>query len=439
MRSSLHVYNRLVVLKHRPLEHVVTLCQFYSSEAKQKPETDIRILGQTYKTDSWTNVRPKILEKVGQNLHMKGNHPLNLLKTRIENHFLTKYYGRFRDPLFSVYDNISPVVTLEQNFDSLLVPKDHISRSQSDSYYINSKYMLRAHTSAHEHELIKAGLDAFLVIGDVYRRDAIDSTHYPVFHQVEGVRLFTHHLLFSRVNDSTNLKLFEEGRREPNKQESHTLEAVKLMEYDLKTTLEYLASDLFGPGIETRWVNTYFPFTHPSWEMEIKFQDEWMELLGCGILEQNIVNTAGAVDSIGWAFGLGLERLAMALYDIPDIRLFWSQDSGFLSQFSEKVSGKKIKYKPVSKYSQCKNDLAFWIPENFSQNDFHDLVRNICGDFVEQVHLVDEFTHPKTKRQSHCYRIIYRHMEKSFTKEEVNVMHEKVAQQATEELGVEIR
>lgn len=94
---------------------------------------------------------------------------------------------------------------------------------------------------------------------------------------------------------------------------------------------------------------------------------------------------------------------------------------------------------PVSKYSQCKNDLAFWIPENFSQNDFHDLVRNICGDYVEQVHLVDEFTHPKTKRQSHCYRIIYRHMEKSFTKEEVNVMHEKVAQQATEELGVEIR
>lgn len=190
------MYNRLVVLKHRPLEHVVTLCQFYSSEAKQKPETDI-ILGQTYKTDSWTNVRPKILEKVGQNLHMKKNHPLNLLKKRIENHFITKYFGRFKDPLFSVYDNISPVVTLEQNFDSLLVPEDHISRSQSDSYYINSKYMLRAHTSAHDHELIKAGLDAFLVIGDVYRRDTVDSTHYPVFHQVEGVRLFTHHLVKS--------------------------------------------------------------------------------------------------------------------------------------------------------------------------------------------------------------------------------------------------
>lgn len=439
--NFLHVYHRLALFKHRPHETFVTLCQFYSSEsaARQKPEQNITVLGNTYKTDSWTNVRPKILEKVGKNLHLKKGHPLNLLKTRIEKHFYENYFNRWRNPLFSVYDNISPVVTLEQNFDSLLVPEDHISRSLSDSYYINTKYMLRAHTSAHEHDLIKSGLDAFLIFGDVYRRDHVDASHYPVFHQVEGARLFTEHQLFSKVRDPTNLKLFEEGRREPTKQESHTLEAAKLMEFELKSTLENLAADLFGKGLETKWVETYFPFTHPSWELEVKFQGEWLEVLGCGILEQQILKSAGAVDSIGWAFGLGLERLAMTLYDIPDIRLFWSEDSGFLSQFEGSDHLKPIKYKPVSKFSPCINDLSFWIPEIFSENDFHDLVRNVCGEYVEQVKLIDDFKHPKTKKQSQCYRIVYRHMEKSFTKEEVNVMHEKVAKLATEELGVEIR
>lgn len=107
--------------------------------------------------------------------------------------------NRRGNPIFSIYDNISPVVTLEQNFDSLLVPEAHVSRAPSESYYINSDYMLRAHTSAHQRDLIRSGLNAFLVIGDVYRRDAIDATHYPVFHQVEGVRLFSQNEVLIKV------------------------------------------------------------------------------------------------------------------------------------------------------------------------------------------------------------------------------------------------
>ncbi len=94
-----------------------------------------------------------------------------------------------RSPLFSVHDRLSPLVTVEQNYDSLLVPVDHPSRRKSDAYYVNSDYMLRAHTSAHQVELIRMGLDNFLVVGDVYRRDEINSSHYPAFHQLEGVRL----------------------------------------------------------------------------------------------------------------------------------------------------------------------------------------------------------------------------------------------------------
>ena len=110
--------------------------------------------------------------------------------------------------MFTMVDYLSPVVTVEQNFDSLLVPKDHVSRAKNDNYYINSEYLLRAHTSAHQRDLIKTGLDAFLVTGDVYRRDEIDMCHYPVFHQMEGVRLFSQHELFSQymVNIYSNQK-----------------------------------------------------------------------------------------------------------------------------------------------------------------------------------------------------------------------------------------
>jgi phenylalanyl-tRNA synthetase alpha chain len=153
----------------------------------------IQILGNTYQTDHMTNIRPSFISKIGKNLHNMKYHPLNLLKKRIENHFYNNFFNRHRNPLFSVYDTINPIVTLQQNFDSLLVPAEHSSRNPSESFYLNSQYMLRAHTSAHQSDLIRTGLDAFLLFGDVYRRDSIDSSHFPVFHQADGVRLFTVH------------------------------------------------------------------------------------------------------------------------------------------------------------------------------------------------------------------------------------------------------
>ncbi|XP_013886784.1 phenylalanine--tRNA ligase, mitochondrial, partial [Austrofundulus limnaeus] len=267
--------------------------------------------------------------------------------------------------------------------------------------------MLRAHTSAHQVELVRSGLDAFLLAGDVYRRDEIDSTHYPVFHQVEGVRLFTNHQLFSKVHKGEELSLLEQGGRwTPQKQETHTLEAVKLLEFDLKKTLTRLVSHLFGAGVEVRWVDCYFPFTHPSFEMEVKFQDEWMEVLGCGVMEQELLNSAGADNKLGWAFGLGLERLAMILYSIPDIRLFWSQDERFLQQFRVQDINQPICFQPLSRYPALYNDISFWLPDtrdsqpdeqSFTDNDFYELVRSVGGDLVEKVSLVDTFQHPKSE------------------------------------------
>lgn len=140
-------------------------------------------------------------------------------------------------------------------------------------------------------------------------------------------------------------------------------------------------------------------------------------MLGCGVLEQKIVRNAGIGEDVGWAFGLGLERLAMVLFDIPDIRLFWSQDPRFLSQFKD---GQITKFKPYSKYPECYKDVSFWHGEDFHENDLYEVVRDVAGDLVEQVSVVDQFRHPKTQRESKCFRIVYRHMDRSLTNEEVD-------------------
>uniref|UniRef100_A0A7N5KI49 phenylalanine--tRNA ligase n=2 Tax=Ailuropoda melanoleuca TaxID=9646 RepID=A0A7N5KI49_AILME len=365
--------------------------------AQGAPGGAVEVLGKSYPRDDYSNLSRKVLSRVGRNLHNQQHHPLWLIKERVKEHFYKQYVGRFGTPLFSVYDDLSPVVTTWQNFDSLLIPADHPSRKKGDNYYLNGTHMLRAHTSAHQYDLLHAGLDAFLVVGDVYRRDQVDSQHYPVFHQLEGVRLFSKHELFAGMKDGESLQLFEQSSRSAYKQETHTMEATKLVEFDLKQTLTRLVTHIFGDGLDIRWVDCYFPFTHPSFEMEINFHGEWLEVLGCGVMEQQLVNSAGAQDQIGWAFGLGLERIAMVLYDIPDIRLFWSEDERFLKQFCVSDINQNVKFQPLSKYPALINDISFWLPsENYTENDFYDLVRTIGGDLVEKVDLIDKFEHPKS-------------------------------------------
>lgn len=199
--------------------------------------------------------------------------------------------------------------------------------------------------------------------------------------------------IFEPDFDPKNPHAFTNTITDPNKQRCHTLEAAKLMEAQLKNHLIGLVKVLFGKDIKHRWVDAYFPFTHPSWELEIFYENKWMEVLGCGIVRNEILAAAGPNNSIAYAFGLGLERLAMALYKIPDIRLMWSTDSGFLSQFQGKDVDAKITYKPVSSYPQCTNDISFWLPatssiDTFISNDFYDLVRDVGGDIIEQVCIV---------------------------------------------------
>jgi phenylalanyl-tRNA synthetase alpha chain len=110
-----------------------------------------------------SNISSNIASKVGANLHLRQGHPLNIVKKIIEDHYITL------DPEYQVFDNLEPLVSTEANFDSLLIPGDHVSRSKSDTYYLRNDAVLRTHTSAHQVELLRQGKKKFLVTGDVYR------------------------------------------------------------------------------------------------------------------------------------------------------------------------------------------------------------------------------------------------------------------------------
>jgi phenylalanyl-tRNA synthetase alpha chain len=264
---------------------------------------------------------------------------------------------------------------------------------------------------------MREGKKAFLCTGDVYRRDEIDSSHYPVFHQMEGVKIF-------------------EPSELPNPENPTDGSNVKYIEDDLKDHLEGMVQALFGPNIETRWVDAYFPFTDPSLELEVFFQGDWLEVLGSGVIERKILTNCDLGHTHGWAFGLGLERLAMVLFDIPDIRLFWTEDPRFSSQFR---AGEVTTFKPYSKYPECYKDVSFWRPEDFHENDLCDMVRGVAGDLVEKVELIDQFRNEKLDKTSFCYRIVYRSMDRSLTNEEVDVLQNEIRDRMSDEMDCELR
>ncbi|MCJ1325852.1 hypothetical protein MMC10_002515 [Thelotrema lepadinum] len=425
----------------------------------------ITIQDQEYPIDTWTNVPSRILEFLPRQLHLQPSHPLGITRQLIE--------SRFPSPLYSHHNDISPVVTTRQNFDSLGFPDNHPGRSKTDTYYVNSATCLRTHTSAHQADIFRSNAsDGFTITADVYRRDAIDRSHYPVFHQTEGARLWDRKNLTngfkaiqSEVHKFSEIDLLV---ADPNPtihplrnplQPEHSVEEVEAVAAHLKRSLEDLVSAIFDrartivdplappdtqESLQVRWVEAYFPFTSPSWELEVLWQGEWLEILGCGIVKQSILNACGVPEKIGWAFGMGLERVAMLLYSIPDIRLFWSQDDRFLSQFA---TDKPVRqFVPFSKYPSCPRDVAFWTREtgsggatSFHENDAMQVIRDIGGDLVEQVQLVDEFQHPKSGRKSFCYNISYRSLERVISRDEANNLHEEVRSGLVSKLGVELR
>lgn len=333
----------------------------------------------------YSNIPPSIKNKLQLKLHNQQNHPLSIIKNAI--------YGYFRElPEFqhlTVHDDLPNIVTTKANFDDLLIPSEHPSRRKSDTYYVNENHVLRSQTSAHQCELLEQGNRSFLVSGDVYRKDEIDRCHYNVFHQMEGVLIIPH----------------------------TTHQDVELAEQNLKRILSGLVEFMF-PSCEYRFNPDYFPFTEPSFEVEVMFGGKWLEILGCGVIHRTILNRL-KIQEVGWAFGFGLERMAMILFGIVDIRLFWTDSPKFTSQFNESMNFKSITFKPYSNLDSISRDVSFFIQSDqldikddgtfewTNINNFFDLVREICGDNIENVMLSDKFYNKKLNKYSHTFRLIF--------------------------------
>ncbi|KAL1305174.1 hypothetical protein AAFC00_002095 [Neodothiora populina] len=493
---------RCLNISSRSRTSLWTCSKRYNSSASES--NDLLVEGKSYKTDSWTNVPSTILSAVPRRLHQQDSHPIAITRKLIESRF----------PSYQHHNDFFPVVTVGQNFDSLGFPMDHPGRSRTDTYYVNKDHVLQTHTSAHQADVFRANTSpGFTISADVYRRDAIDRSHYPIFHQMEGAMTWDRNAvpegktLAQQIwEDVENLPKHNLVVEDPNPpthaernplQKDHSQEEAEAMAVHLKRSLENVVVEIFSKAkeaaaaaaaaepegapleeqapLQVRWIEAYFPFTSPSWELEIFWQGDWLEVLGCGIVQQSILNNADVPSRVGWAFGIGLERIAMLLYEIPDIRLFWSQDPRFLSQFDQKLIRR---YVPFSKYPAAPRDVAFWLPKAaaedsktvtgtaagtsstpspagghpsaeganaefatlaFHENDIMEIVRNTAGDLVEDVTLVDEFVHPKTGRKSLCYRINYRSLERTLSREETNDLHEKIRAELVEKFGVQLR
>jgi phenylalanyl-tRNA synthetase alpha chain len=237
-------------------------------------------------------------------------HPLNRLMDRLVEVFR---------PLGFHVEEGPEVETEAHNFDGLNIPEDHSARASSDTFYLagHPQLLLRTHTSPVqvstlqrvERELARRGGIRFLAPGRVYRKDEIDPTHSPMFHQVEGM-LVGHDIGMQH----------------------------------LKGTLEYALRALFGPHTEIRLRPSYFPFVEPGCEVDVSCPlcaakgcrvckgSGWVEILGAGLIHPNVLKYAGIdpTEWSGWAFGMGVERMAMMLSQTPDLRLFFENDQRFL-------------------------------------------------------------------------------------------------------------
>jgi phenylalanyl-tRNA synthetase alpha chain len=232
-------------------------------------------------------------------------HPITRVQREIEDIFLDLGFAIETGP---------EVETVYYNFDALNIPETHPARDDWDTLYVDSDTALRPHTSPVQiRSMEKYGAPLYVIVpGKCYRHDNPDSSHSPMFHQIEGLAVDTD-ITFA----------------------------------DLKGTLDFFAKKFFGEKVRTRFSPSFFPFTEPSGDVSISCticdgkgcrtckETGWLEVMGCGMVHPEVLRHGG-IDPTkfsGWAFGLGIERYAMMKYGIHDIQLFYQSDVRFLEQF----------------------------------------------------------------------------------------------------------
>ena len=245
-----------------------------------------------------------------------------------------------------------------------------------------------------------------ICFGKVYRKDEIDRRHMNVFHQMGGLYLA------------------------PDNKKTVTPD-------DLKNVLSEVARGIFGEEVRFRFYDHNFPYTDPSFEMEAEINGQWIEMLGSGLPRKSVLSNFGLESYNGWAFGFGLERLAIASMELTDIRLLWSNDERVKKQL---VLGNK--FKEVSKFPPVVRDISFVVDKDLVLNDYFDVIRDLGGDLIEQVELLDKYENVEKfgeGKLSYTFRITYRSLEKTLNNAEVNTLHAKLEDKTASDFGAKIR
>ncbi len=343
-------------------------------------------------------------------LTKKENSPVKILVDQIID------LPRFED--FYLVD-FPRIVTVADNFNVLNTPKDHPSRRESDTYYITEKDILRTQTTTmwpyclRDKDVLevlkKDGEFGALSTGIVFRKDEIDRKHFPAFHQIDGLYICKKD---KKIITQRDLELVEED----------------------------IVKTLFGKNVEFRFLVDSFPFTDPSVQIEVKFNNDWLEIVGSGLVHTQVLKNFGIDPEIynGWAFGFGIERLAMIKMGITDIRILWSDDPRITSQFKDINS----KYKEVSKYPEIARDISFIIDKNINLNNYYEIVRDFAENLIEEVKLLDSYEDDAKfgkDKKSYTFRIVYRSPERTLTNEEINKIQEEIREETVKELKAELR
>lgn len=321
---------------------------------------------------------------------------------------------------FNNFDVISipEIVPADASFDLFNFPPDHPARSKSDTYYVDDHNILRTHTTVmwyyyFQQESVRAKIAenkplGVLSYGKVYRKDEIDRNHMNIFHQMDGLYL-------------------------------HPTSERTITQDDLKEVLANVVKAAFGPEVKYRFNDDNFPYTHSSLEMEVDKDGQWIEVLGAGLVNPEVLKRL-KVDPEqynGWAFGFGLERLAIIGMELPDIRLLWSEDPRVVKQLK---LGQK--FEAVSKFPPVIRDISFIVKNDFLPNDYFDLIRDIGGDLVEEVQLLDKYENEAKfgkDKVSYTYRIFYRSPERTLEATEVEPLQDEVYKQTAQQYDAELR
>lgn len=355
--------------------------------------------GREFVRDECTNVTAFILEKTCRKLHSRTNHPICIVKNSIFSFLQERRVDCLRD-------DFPCAVTETTNFDTLLFDKQHSARAPSDTFFVQRGWVLRTHTTCHGPQLLRDGHRFFAVAGDVFRRDRIDRSHHAAFHQLDVVRVCASRTAAMR---------------------------------QMRSDAEALIQRLFGERTAFRWRRGAFPFTQPSFELEVAdAAGNWIEVAGCGLLQAQILQEAGVTEAAAYAAGVGLDRIAMLLTHIDDIRVLWSEDRRFLRQFSD---GSLHRFVPLSAFPAVHRDISFWLPQSssFAENDLYAVIRDFGGDLVESVERIDAYRCPVRRQNSACFRVTYRAFDRVLSGAVINEVQKRVRAAVSEQLPVELR